>query len=381
METSYVSAESEDKRWLGLLEERILPDQTTTLMFVKQFLAADSDAFLESYLFQQASEASIRVAKFYEQQLVDGQLRLCMEYCGGGTLLEWLQHSVEKQTPFTLEYVGWIIIKILETIVALHEHRIAHRKISMKSWIFADGDFPKLISFSMAKLIQVKGTTNQHTALNYRLYSSPEVIQASEFEGDLPINIFKQDVWAAGKVIFELLTSKVFSFLNTFPEDRLEDRVELELRRCGSLSMKTAILGMLNRDKNARFTAKQALQVTAEALAQPVFHNPESVVEDQQLEELMPDPQEDAAHGVHRSVEVCNSCHTRIAKLIRGMSCSHNLCESCFLRAKRSCPVCSSQSVSLNEASTEDVPCPNCHQPYRAVSSSAHCTHCSKRAS
>ena len=191
---------------------------------------------------------------------------------------------------------------ILETLDALHGARIAHRLINASNLLLTDNFDLKLADFGSAKLIQECSTVGPHTIRNYKRDVAPDVIKACRDVEPAPCDPFKLDVWAFGKVLFEMTQLKSYEHLNTIPEDELPHYIRLRLREKGYEELFPLISAMLRVHDSERVTAAQALSILkSDCMPTPRTPSTPSNVEDST---------EHSGNSVDsvRSVHYCSQC-------------------------------------------------------------------------
>jgi len=239
----------------------------------KHFQKACAEAFLEVDLHRTASQVCPGVAQFSSQTLTSGQLSVDVEWCPDGDLQTMLEarvrESAREQLYLPADWLYSVTQQMLETLATLHASRIAHRQISLKHWVLA-GNRVKLIDFSKAKLIQKDKTVGAHTLCNTKANTSPDTVQSARCRESTENNPFKEDVWALGKVLYELATFKSYRYLNCKPMDILHQEVEIQFSRLGYSPLQPVLLAMLAWDYIQRVTATEALVLLRRQLASPL---------------------------------------------------------------------------------------------------------------
>lgn len=152
---------------------------------------------------------------------------------------------------------------VLQGLVYLHECGIAHRDVKLENAALTSDGQVKLIDFGYAS---VWNAVSKYTP-GTEEYISPE--QLSRPSKGLPVNLCKADVWAAGILLFTLLTAPTNEC--DFPWTRADDssesfrayRLTGELKRRPWAGFSNAarflVLNMLMCDPQQRCTAAEAL--------------------------------------------------------------------------------------------------------------------------
>ena len=236
-----------------------------------------------------------------------------MEWCPDGDLQTVLEARAKEtgdaQQLFSAEWLIDLTLQMLETLEKLHAQRIAHRQIILRHWVLRKSTV-KLVDFSCAKLIQKDNTIAPHTLRNAREYTSPEATENVRNQELASNDPFKEDIWALGKVIYELATGGAYRFLNTKPMEIVFEEVHSRFQSQGYLQLERAVLAMLAWEQTNRCTASQALALLQEDLDSskkptPALHSIEE-------EAATEDPRYRCAH--------CGS-HTRTQSSPQGQIC------------------------------------------------------------
>lgn len=277
----------------------LLP-QSSGYLLRKHFVTPVAEPFLEIFLHEKASQASHGVAQFHGQILASGQLSMDLEWCPDGDLQTVLEarvrDSADREQAFSAKWLIGLTLQMLETMSALHTTRIAHRQIILRHWVLA-GDTVKLIDFSCAKPIETSKTVAAHTFRNSRDYTSPQSMESVKLQEVAENDPFKEDIWALGKVIYELATGKAYRYLNSMPQEILAQEVHFHFQSRGYLQLERAILSMLAWNQAERCTAAQALSLLQDDLR---------TSEKPSLPALLPNEEATTEDPRYR----CPSCHT-----------------------------------------------------------------------
>lgn len=245
-----------------------IPDSSGYLLR-KHFQTASAGSFQEVYLHEKASQVSRGVAQFHGQLLAQGYLSMDLEWCPDGDLQTLLEARVRdsggSDQLFRVDWLIGLTLQMLDTLRALQAKRIAHRQITLRHWVLA-GDTVKLIDFGKAKLIKKNETVAAHTLRNEREYTSPETTKAVKAQETANHDPFKEDIWALGKVIYELAMGKAYRFLNSRPAEIVTQEVHKHFQSRGYFQLERAILSMLSWEETQRCTASQALSLLQEDL-------------------------------------------------------------------------------------------------------------------
>jgi len=220
---------------------------------VKTFKLGRADHFLEVNVHREACRLCPGVVRVLDNNIEGGVLRLKLEFCEQGSLLEVLRTT--KTTPALGQLVQWYD-SMLTTLATLHENRIAHRCIDLSNWLMTASGEVKLSDFGQAKIIKSKETLQFHSIRMNKAYLERDLLNGT----DVVHSPFADDMWSLGKVFFEMAVRKVFEHLNTFSQLHLEQKVTRELTSFGCPQLTQLVLGMLHTDSNQRLSAQAALE-------------------------------------------------------------------------------------------------------------------------
>jgi eukaryotic-like serine/threonine-protein kinase len=175
-------------------------DRTVAIKIMHAELAADED-FVARFIREARSIAQLshpNVVSVYDQGSDGHHLYLAMEYVRGRTLRELLTERGRLSPRESLD----IIESVLAGLAAAHQGGIVHRDVKPENVLLAEDGRVKVADFGLAR--NMTGTSN-HTKTGVLMgtvaYLAPE--QVTESASDA-----RCDVYAAGVVLFELLTGQ-----------------------------------------------------------------------------------------------------------------------------------------------------------------------------
>ncbi|MBD8869190.1 PASTA domain-containing protein [Nocardioides sp. MJB4] len=139
------------------------------------------------------------VVGVYDQGEEDGVVYLAMEYVPGHTLRDVIRHEAPMPPAKALA----LIEPVLSALRAAHGSGLIHRDIKPENVLIADDGRVKVADFGLAKAVSAD---TQHTATGGVLigtvsYLAPELVVDGRADA-------RADVYAAGVVLFELLTGR-----------------------------------------------------------------------------------------------------------------------------------------------------------------------------
>ncbi|WP_235536017.1 Stk1 family PASTA domain-containing Ser/Thr kinase [Nocardioides sp. Root190] len=163
----------------------------------------DDDSFARRFVREARSAARLshpNVVAVYDQgrdDTGDGTIYLVMELISGHTLRD----TITKEAPMSPERALAILDPVLSALAAAHRAGLIHRDVKPENVLIADDGRIKVADFGLAKAVSAE---TQHTATNGVLigtvsYLAPELVVEQRADA-------RADVYAAGVILFELLT-------------------------------------------------------------------------------------------------------------------------------------------------------------------------------
>lgn len=176
-------------------------DRIVALKIMHKGLAEDH-GFVER--FQREARAAARlshpnVVGVFDQGEADGHVYLAMEYVPGRTLRDVLR----QYGPLTSEQALTILEPVVEALIAAHAAGFVHRDIKPENVLISNDGRIKVADFGLARAVTSDGaTTTQGLLIGTVAYLSPEQVEHGKADG-------RSDVYAAGILLFEMVTGKV----------------------------------------------------------------------------------------------------------------------------------------------------------------------------
>lgn len=135
----------------------------------------------------------------YDQGEDNGTVYLVMEYVPGHTLRDVIRH----EAPLSSHRALALIDPVLSALAAAHRAGLMHRDVKPENVLIADDGRVKVADFGLAKAVSAD---TQHTATGGVLigtvsYLAPELVVDGRADA-------RADVYAAGVVLYELLTGR-----------------------------------------------------------------------------------------------------------------------------------------------------------------------------
>ena len=163
---------------------------------------SDDPIFAKRFVTEARSAARIshpNVVSVTDQGDDDGRLFIVMEQVRGTTL----RQAVRDESPMRPERALALLEQVLQALEAAHAQGIMHRDIKPENVLISSSGQVKVADFGLARAF---GADTQHTrtgglVIGSVSYLSPEAIQQRDVDP-------RADVYAAGVVLFELLTGR-----------------------------------------------------------------------------------------------------------------------------------------------------------------------------
>ena len=134
----------------------------------------------------------------------DGQLFIVMAYYEGQTLKQKLEAG-----PLPIEEAVEIAGQLAEGLAKAHAEGVVHRDIKPGNLMIVEDDV-KILDFGLAKFANALQLTMEGSTLGTVAYMSPEQTRGEEADA-------RSDIWAAGVVLYEMLTGTL-PFKGAYPE-------------------------------------------------------------------------------------------------------------------------------------------------------------------
>lgn len=196
------------------------------------------------------------IVRLYDLFVDDQKLYFVLEYMRGGALFDLLA----EHTSFSEELASSMVRDILRGLAYLHAHNIVHRDLKPDNILCASSEWPfqvKLADFGLSNMLDEVDNSLQ-SKVGTPLYCSPELLMQSSYNE-------KIDCWAAGVLMYELLTgTRPFNHpdsktvINMIVEGKI--RYPDELWAGISAEALSLVQALLRRNPDERPSADEALQ-------------------------------------------------------------------------------------------------------------------------
>ncbi|GAA1895631.1 Stk1 family PASTA domain-containing Ser/Thr kinase [Lapillicoccus jejuensis] len=183
--------------WLAV-DERL--DREVAVKLPRRDLVSDP-TFASRFRREARSAARLghpHVVSVHDQGEDDGDLFLVMEYVPGRTLRE----LVTAEGPLPARRALDLLDGLLQALDAAHATGLIHRDVKPENVLIRPDGLVKVADFGLARAVTAATTTNASgTLMGTVAYLSPEQVERGIADA-------RSDVYAAGLVLFELLTGR-----------------------------------------------------------------------------------------------------------------------------------------------------------------------------
>jgi serine/threonine-protein kinase len=174
-------------------------DRTVALKIMHAELANDED-FVRRFVGEARSVARLshpNVVTVFDQGADGRTLYLAMEYVAGRTLRDLLNERGQLSPREALD----IMDGVLAGLGAAHDAGIAHRDVKPENVLLTDAHTVKVADFGLARLHAGATQTQSGMIIGTAAYLAPEQVSGGNTDA-------RTDVYAAGVMLFELLTGR-----------------------------------------------------------------------------------------------------------------------------------------------------------------------------
>jgi eukaryotic-like serine/threonine-protein kinase len=174
-------------------------DRTVALKIMHAELASDQD-FVRRFVVEARSVAQLshpNVVTVFDQGTEGSTLYLVMEHVPGRTLRDLLNSRGRLSPHEALD----IMDGVLAGLAAAHEAGIAHRDVKPENVLLTDSGVVKVADFGLARLLATVSQTKSGMIIGTAAYLAPEQVAGAAADA-------RTDVYAAGVMLFELLTGR-----------------------------------------------------------------------------------------------------------------------------------------------------------------------------
>ncbi|MCT9930171.1 Stk1 family PASTA domain-containing Ser/Thr kinase [Planotetraspora sp. A-T 1434] len=174
-------------------------DRTVAVKVMHRSLAEDPQ-FVRRFIGEAKSVASLshpNIVQVFDQGTDGAHVYLSMEYVPGKTLRDVLRLRGRLPAREALE----IMIPVLAALGAAHQAGLVHRDVKPENVLLADDGRVKVVDFGLARAVEATNQTKTGIMIGTIGYMSPEQVTSGQADA-------RSDVYAAGIMLFELLTGR-----------------------------------------------------------------------------------------------------------------------------------------------------------------------------
>jgi serine/threonine-protein kinase len=174
-------------------------ERTVALKIMHAELASDED-FVRRFVGEARSVARLshpNVVTVYDQGADGRILYLAMEHVPGRTLRDLLNSRGRLSPREALD----VMAGVLGGLAAAHDAGIAHRDVKPENVLLSDSGTVKVADFGLARLLAGVSQTKTGMIIGTAAYLAPEQVAGAAADA-------RTDVYAAGVMLFELLTGR-----------------------------------------------------------------------------------------------------------------------------------------------------------------------------
>ncbi|GLW97223.1 Stk1 family PASTA domain-containing Ser/Thr kinase [Microtetraspora sp. NBRC 16547] len=174
-------------------------DRTVALKVMHRSLAEDPH-FVKRFIGEAKSVASLshpNVVQVFDQGTDGPTVYLSMEYVPSKTLREVLRSRGPLPAREALE----LLIPVLAALGAAHSAGMVHRDVKPENVLLADDGRVKVVDFGLARAVEASNQTKTGMMIGTIGYMSPEQVTSGVAD-------VRSDVYAAGVMLFELITGR-----------------------------------------------------------------------------------------------------------------------------------------------------------------------------
>ncbi|MFF5204699.1 Stk1 family PASTA domain-containing Ser/Thr kinase [Streptosporangium sp. NPDC000396] len=174
-------------------------DRTVAVKVMHRSLAEDP-SFVRRFIGEAKSVASLshpNVVHVFDQGTDGDNVYLSMEYVPGRTLRDVLRDRERLPAREALE----VMIPVLAALGAAHQAGLIHRDVKPENVLIGGDGRVKVVDFGLARAIEATNQTRTGVMIGTIGYMSPEQVTSGAADA-------RSDVYAAGIMLFELLTGR-----------------------------------------------------------------------------------------------------------------------------------------------------------------------------
>ncbi len=257
------------------LAEHVVIEKKVALKILSEDLARKGD--LVARFMQEAKAAS----KIGHENIIDitdfgetpsGSVFFAMEFLDGADLA----HYVREQGAMPFARVRHVMNQVCRALGAAHSKGIIHRDLKPENIYLIEregtADFVKILDFGIAKISSFDEGGGARLTRTGMIFGTPEYMSPEQAKGDRPDH--RVDIYAAGCILYELLTGDVPFSAETFMgvlTKHMFEPVEPPSVRLPSAQIspdvEAVVMKALAKDREQRFQTMKEMALAIEACA------------------------------------------------------------------------------------------------------------------
>jgi len=174
-------------------------DRYVAVKILPQFFARDSN-FMQRFRREAKAVAQLNhpnIVPIYSYGEEGDITYIAMQYVEGGTLKQ------PSEQAYELEKTVRLALRIVRALAYAHQRGIVHRDIKPSNVLMAEGDWPMLADFGLAKMAEAsQQLTETGVGVGTPMYMSPEQGQGGDVD-------HRTDIYSMGIMLYEILTGDV----------------------------------------------------------------------------------------------------------------------------------------------------------------------------
>jgi tRNA A-37 threonylcarbamoyl transferase component Bud32 len=179
-------------------------DRHVAIKLMHSFLAGDQD-FLSRFKREARAMASLAhpgIVGVYDFDIQGDTYYIVMEFVGGGTLKEKLEHLASQGETLSMSRTVQVVLEIAEALSYAHSRSMVHRDIKPANIMLREDGRAVLTDFGIAKMLSGPSYTATGAMIGTPAYMSPE--QGLGQPGDE-----RSDLYSLGVLFFQMATGRL----------------------------------------------------------------------------------------------------------------------------------------------------------------------------
>jgi serine/threonine protein kinase len=230
---------------------KAINSETNQIYAIKVIKVKENDLQLQREIEIVKNMDHANIAKVYDVQFCDCEVHIIMEYCAGGTLLNFINLAAFRGSLSEIE-CGMLFRQMASAVHYLHsELKVVHRDLKCENWMLCSKNVIKLIDFGLSRVCL--DDVLMRTSCGSLLYVAPEICRGIQYNE-------KVDVWSLGVVLYAMIHGSL-PFRGSDESAIITEIVTKEPTYSTKLSpsLKALLEGMLIKDPDNRLSINGVL--------------------------------------------------------------------------------------------------------------------------